>query len=496
MAWIDQRVAMRSSRAAALGALPPSLQWHFSPDDAQALQANVLGHVTTPADLDYPMVRQVFSRAYEKFPEIIVRCAVPSDVEQALQFAHDHDLVTTCRSGGHSTAGFSVNGGMVIDLGGLDSITVDRSAGTLTVGAGATFDRINSTMDSYGVHVPGGSCDGVALGGFVQGGGYGYTSLMFGMNSDQAVSARIMTAEHGIVECDAHHHPELFWALRGGGACGSFGVLLDVTYRTAELGALTGFAIRWTLEHAGAVMAELQRSYTGTAAPAGLGFQNTVGFVAGERVMLCLGMYDGGSAACREALGPALAVAEHQIVMSPSRLGYTDAIGFVESQFAPGIPNVAIHTPTVADSRYVAADIGTEGWEAIVGLIGRAPDQVTFLGIEPYGGPITAVDPDATAFVHRQPGFDVYVWVFWTNDDERSAALAFLDDYRTVMGEWGDDRAYQNYPSADNEHYLDMYYGSNLDRLQQVKLAWDPTNRFRYGQTIPLPTPASASSGS
>ena len=487
MAWLDQREAARRSRAAGHAAIPPSLQWNFSPQDVTDLQGSLVGHATIPSDADYPTARQIFSRAFELFPQILVTCEVPADIGFAVEFARKFDLPITCRSGGHSTAGFSMNDGMVIDVSRLDSISIDKSGTRLTIGAGALFGHVNSTMDSYEVHLPGGSCEGVGLGGYVQGGGYGYTSLIYGMNIDRVISAWVFTAEQGLVHCDETENPDLFWAIRGGGACGSFGVLVEVTYRYVEMGDVTAFALQWPLDQAGEVMALMQSSFAGEAVPKGLGYQNTAGFVNGERVLLSLGLFRGNAGECLAALDPLLKTGSPDLAISPAPLPYNAAMGFLDNQFPPGIPNVAIHTPTIADSRYVTANIGVDGWSTIMNLIESAPDQVTFFGLEPYGGAITERKKDATAFVHREAGFDVYVWVFFTNDEQRKNAEDFLELFRNTMKTLGNGRAYQNYPARDNDEYLKMYYGSNLKRLMDIKQQWDPHDVFSYGQTIPLP---------
>src|SRR5262249_11195490 len=221
------------------------------------------------------------------------------------------------RSGGHNTAGHCVNSGLVIDLGRMNHVSVDPDRKRATVGPGASFEKINAVLDQYHLHAPGaGGCAKVCAGGYVQGGGYGFTSLMYGMSSDNVVRMVVALADGSIVEADEQTNSPLFWALRGGTG-NNFGVVLEVTYQLRDLWKVWGFGIRWKMDAAPAALAAMQRHFTGDATPKRLGYQCLMEWVEGDvdvegkkirrPVLQMRGMYDGSKAEARAALGPMLA---------------------------------------------------------------------------------------------------------------------------------------------------------------------------------------------
>src|SRR5262249_22054689 len=171
----------------------PSLDHRFTKElveDVTGLQLGIQGKVVVLTDPDYHQCRQLGDFTFQEFPQYIAYCEVFADVRQCLKFARDHTgLPVAVRSGGHSTAGFSINNGLVIDVSRLSYVTVDMENGQATVGAGTSSGRLNGALDLYSLHVPSGGRHDVCVAGFMQGGGYGYTSREFGMNCDNVVEA-------------------------------------------------------------------------------------------------------------------------------------------------------------------------------------------------------------------------------------------------------------------------------------------------------------------
>lgn len=158
-----------------------------SRDQLKATQAQLQGHIVAPGDATYDEDRMLFNPVFDNYPKLIVFCIVVPDVAYALGLAQIAGVPVALRSGGHCTAGFSSGPGVLIDVSALNSITVDVADQTVTVGPGCTFGQLDTTLDTYGLHVPGGECPDVCVGGYVQGGGYGFTSVTFGMNCDNVL---------------------------------------------------------------------------------------------------------------------------------------------------------------------------------------------------------------------------------------------------------------------------------------------------------------------
>lgn len=470
------------------------MEWKFPAKAAAQLQQQVQGTVVVSADAAYHSARQAFVANYQAFPQIIVYCEVFSDAAAALAFAREWKLSPVCRAGGHSTAGYSVNNGMIIDVSRLSYVVVDSRAKRAVVGAGTNFGHLNAALDTYGLHLPGGGCDDVAIAGYMMGGGFGFTSQIFGMNCDSVVEALVMLADGSIVVASKRCNPDLLWALRGGGG-GNFGVLLQITFQLHDVDQIWGFGIRWRAGHSAggakrvaAALEILQGEFTGARMPHRLGHQSTINFIGDEPYFLLRGVYAGDAARGRRMIEPLLKTEGAKCDLDRVG-GYTEINNFLNS--TPEVPLVAPHTPTQSESRYIGRELTRPEWHDIVRLFQHSPNRGNFFGIEGYGGAIAALAPTTTAFWHRKALFDVYTWVFWQDVQEERASLAFLEQFRQVLTPCSNGHAYQNYPNRTNRNYRWMYWGENFPALLKIKRKYDPTNLFSFGQTI-SPVPADA----
>ena len=248
----------------------------FTDDQVKQFSEQLVGHITLPQDPAYPVDRATFMNAFQSFPQIIVYCEGFADVVCSIAFAKQVGLKPVCRAGGHNTAGYSVNDEMVIDVSGINYVRVDPDACIAWVGSGANFAQINATLELYGLHMPGGGCETVCAAGYMQGGGYGFTSLMFGMNCDQVLGVQMALADGRIVKANAKENPDLYWAVLGGTG-NNFGVLLEIEYRLQKIGQLWGFGFKWPLGNdqqvaaASLALEVWQANFTAKAAPPNLG---------------------------------------------------------------------------------------------------------------------------------------------------------------------------------------------------------------------------------
>jgi hypothetical protein len=312
------------------------------------------------------------------------------------------------------------------------------------------------------------------------GGGYGFTSLMYGMNCDNAVEAVVALADGSLVIASETENPDLFWALRGGGG-NNLGVLLQVTYQLHDLWRVSAFGISWNLDDAPEALVELQRGFTGSAVPAGFGWQGMIACVEGHPRLLIRGVYQGTRAAAKELLNPLLG--------TPGAILEIDTLGtYYELNSAlleiPGSPAREPGAPAMTDSRYVGRQLNEVAWRDVIARLGRLPDCSTIIGFEPYGGQIAAVEPGSTAFVHRASNLNLFAWVSWSDDAGRSACRTYLDEFDEILARCGNGEANQNYPRRDNVDYARMYWGDSLTTLQMVKRKYDPNGLFNFGQTV------------
>ncbi len=188
----------------------------FSDAALASLSAGFAGSVSVAGTAGYNDARKGFMHTYQSFPQIIGFCVCESDVVAMLAFARDCGLRVVARSGGHSTAGYSVNDQIVVDTSGIAHVLIDRAARRARVGAGANFRKLKLMLDGTGLHVPGGGCETVCVAGYMQGGGYAFTSRLFGMNCDLVEAVTMVLADGSVARASAKKNADLFWAVRGG----------------------------------------------------------------------------------------------------------------------------------------------------------------------------------------------------------------------------------------------------------------------------------------
>jgi hypothetical protein len=282
-----------------------------------ALECRLVGRVVLPSSPDYDKARQESNPAFQAYPAIIVYCACENDVLECLAIARNNRLWVAVRSGGHRTAGYSVNSGMVVDLSEIQGVVFDPPHQRVHVRPGTDFDHFIGAMNHTGWHVPTGACGNVHVGGFVQGGGYGYTSRQFGIQSDLVESFRVALADGTIVSASADEHPDLYWAMRGGTG-GNFGVLLQVTYRMFSLDQVWAWSISWDEADAAQVLTLMQEGFMKAGAPDALGHMMNVGFHNGVPVYMVQGMYCGTREEGLAAIAPLLAISSAQLLVDKS----------------------------------------------------------------------------------------------------------------------------------------------------------------------------------
>jgi FAD/FMN-containing dehydrogenase len=455
-----------------------------------SLEHSLLGRLVLPGMWGYEHDRHGDDLCqYSAHPKLVAFCTVPNDVRFCLEWAQRYGWDVTCRSGGHSTAGFSTNDGLVIDLRELNHVCVDPVARRARVGAGTRFTRLNSVLDTYRLHVPGGTCGDVAVGGYMQGGGYGFTSRQYGMNCDNVVEALVMLADGRLVVASEAKNPDLFWALRGGTG-GNFGVLLEVTYQLHDLSEVWGFALGWPLDEAPAVLHTLQAEFTKSGARPELGYHVALIVYEGRPSLLLLGMYDGRRADGLRLLDALLALGKPAWYLD--RVGrYATVIEALED-LLPGIPPPPGRVFEAKDSQYVTVPMSVADWAAVAEYFGTSPHAYNMVIVEPYGGQINAVAADACAFVHRDVYLDFYVDSFWKDVPDFThahEARGWLRGFMDLLRPFGDGHKYQNYPVRGLPDFRWAYWGDAFPTLLFVKQKYDPHNFFRFEQSIsPYPT--------
>jgi FAD/FMN-containing dehydrogenase len=462
----------RSAAGAALiglGALPTEAgAATLPPAQLSALRAAVRGRVLVPGNRGYNAARVVFNKRFDGVkPPAVVQVRNTADVQAVVQWANRFDVPLVARSGGHAYNGASTsNTAVVVDLGGLDSISL--SGGTATIGPGARNIDVYAKLARSGAAIPSGSCPTVGFGGLVLGGGMGLAGRSLGLTLDRVTSFQAVTADGAASRIDGRDE-DLFWALRGGG--GNFAIVTAVRVRVARIRQAAWFFASWP---AGA-REEVLGAWDDLAPGAPSALTSICTLTSGG--VTAFGQYLGSESALRRLVAPLARVPGGRFSAGTSSwlalqrrwAGCADG----------GLAACRREDRSTFDaaSVYVSRRLTGRAREAFV----DAADTGAALVCDSYGGAVNRVPADATAFVHRDARFSVQVLSY----APLATAKSRVRRAWATIAPFGDGEAYQNYPSLSLDHPLQWWYGANLPRLRSIKAAVDPNGRFAYTQDIP-----------
>ena len=470
----------------------------------KAAQAKLQGHIVLPSNPEYDSDRKLSNPVFDAYPIVIIYCAVESDVTIALELARALLLPFTVRSGGHCTAGFSAGSGALIDVSALDDVAIDTTARIATVGTGCPFGKLDLALANAGLHVPGGECSDVCVGGYVQGGGYGFTSVTYGMNCDNVIDMRVMLADGRIVTASESVNADLWWAMRGGTG-GNFGVLLSVRYQLRPLGDVFGWALIWPLQtpqdlaNATSALMTLQSQYMLANLTPALNIQVSLCYQPGTQpnlppttplqpYLMVRGLYVGsqsdGQAAIQTLCDLPGAITQWTTMDSFYNLN-NNLLNQPYSMpwFPPGSPMPCEDKA----SRYVTRPLLESEWLGLLQYFVTSPNTWSYFYMEFYGGAINAYPTQGNAFVHRSSAFNAVLDVFWFDEADRPAAENFLLGWMDCMAPMWNGEIYQNYPHLDQPDYGACYWADAQAGLYAVKLKYDPDHAFRFAQQVGPP---------
>src|SRR5216110_2184567 len=216
-------------------------------------KANLRGRLIDPGDKDYDEARKVYNGMIDKKPRLIARCADVADVINSVNFARENDLLVAIRGGGHNAGGLGIcDDGLVIDLGSIKDIEVDPKARTVRVGGGCTWGEVDQATNEHGLATPSGIISTTGVGGLTLGGGIGHLTRKCGLSIDNLLEAELVLASGERVRASADEHPDLYWAIRGGG--GNFGVVTSFLFRLHEVDTVVAGPTFWPVEQGAEVL--------------------------------------------------------------------------------------------------------------------------------------------------------------------------------------------------------------------------------------------------
>ena len=448
-----------------------------------ALRADVRGRVILPDDDDYEEARRLWNGMIDKRPAAIVRAAGVGDVAPALRAARSTGLPLAIRGGGHNVAGMgSVDDGIVLDMGGLRSVSVDADSGLVRADAGATLRDVDEATEPHGLAVPIGVVSGTGIAGFTLGGGVGWQTRAHGLAIDNLVAAEVVLPSGELVRTDAGTNPDLFWALRGGG--GNFGVVTSFTFRAHPHGpeVLAGTLVyelpRWgdALRAWGAWTADLPDELT----PILTFMVPPPDWELGDRVL----MFAGFAWAGRD-LAAGLEVVERLVASCPPDVRMTDPVRWVDFQsaFDSAMPKGV--RAYWRNAWFAAMD------DALVDAIVEGCGAQTWVGtaadLHLMGGAFGRVAEEATAFPDRSAMLWLNIYGFWADAADDPARVAWVKGFSDGVRPMAMEQQYLNFighSGAEAVSAARIYGSAKLQRLAAVKLRYDPENLLRINHNI------------
>jgi FAD/FMN-containing dehydrogenase len=447
------------------------------------LQKGFAGKINLPSDAGYDEARKIWNGMVDKRPAIIARCTSTQDVVRVVNFARENKIQLAVRGAGHHIAGNSLcDGGIVADLSGMRAVTVDPARRRATAEGGTTLGDFDAATQAHGLATPVGINSTTGIGGLTLGGGFGWLSRKFGLTVDNLESAEIVTADGKVLRVSGTEHPDLFWAIRGGG--GNFGIVTHFEFRLHPVGPdlLSGLIV-YPFAQAKSVLKQY-RDFVASA-PDELSVWTVLRKapplpflpieVHGKEVIILALLHAGDPEEGKTLIGPlrkfGTPVGEHVGVqpylawqqafdplLAPGARNYWKSHNF--TKLADGLLDVVIE--------YVKT-LPSPQCEIFFGSIGCATKQPA---------------PDATAYAHRDAEYVMNVHGRWddVSDDER--CIKWARDYFEASTPFASGGAYVNFMTSDEGDRVRSAYGQNYERLAKVKRKYDPGNLFNMNQNI------------
>jgi FAD/FMN-containing dehydrogenase len=448
----------------------------FDPALGADLAAQVSGLVLGRDDGGYDEARAVHNGLVDRRPTLIVRARTTGDVVAALALARRAGLEVSVRGGGHNVAGRAVtDGGLMISLADMKDVAVDPERATVTAQGGVNWAELNAAAGEHGLGTTGGVVSTTGIAGYTLGGGLGWLMAKHGLASDNLLAVELVTAAGEVLQVDSESHPELFWALRGGG--GNFGVATSFTYRLHPVATVIGGLIAHPLDAA----PELLRFYRGAVADASDDLSVFAGLVhapdgSGAKLAALVVFHTGDPDTAERELAPFRSFGSplvtevgpmpYPVMNTLLDAGYPEgALNYWLSSFTRGLPDGLMDT---AVERFATV-----------------PSPMTAILLEHFHGAVTRIGPTETAVPHREPGWNLLLPSVWTDPADTEANIAWTRETFVALQPHFAGRRWLNYLGDDQaDDAIRAAYGPNYERLREVKRRYDPENVFHLNHNI------------
>lgn len=450
------------------------------------LEPRLRGRLIRPGDVDYHQARQVWNGMIDRRPALIVQCAGPADVIEAVRFVRNLDAPVAVRGGGHNVSGSSIcDDGVVIDLSRMTGIRVDPQRQTVRVEAGATIGDLDRETQMFGLAVPMGVVTQTGVAGLTLGGGLGWLRRRYGLSCDNLRSVDIVTGTGDFLTASPHQHPDLLWALAGGG--GNFGVVTSFEFQAHPVGPEVYFAFVVHPRHRVREVLDAFRRWAPTAPEE----------VSAFAILWHAPHLDGIDPEHWGVPGIAL-LAMHcgEVSVGERVLRELREIGDPVADFSGPTDYLSVQRFFDADypahekryywkSRFLAG-LPDEAIDLLIEINEGSPSPESTIDIWQLGGAISRLGSAESAFGDRSAPYLVGIEANWYDPAADQVCLTWARQAYVQLGPFSTGSAYLNFPGMyeEQEQLVRAAFGDNLPRLTEVKRRYDPGNRFSLNPNI------------
>jgi FAD/FMN-containing dehydrogenase len=441
------------------------------------------GELIGPEDAGYEEARKVYNAMIDRRPALVARAAGPDDVAKLVAFARQRELLLAVRGGGHNGAGLGTcDDGVVIDLSLLREVQVDPDARTVRVGAGCTWGEVDRATNDHGLATPSGIISTTGVGGLTLGGGVGHLTRKFGLTSDNLLEAEMVLASGERVRVSGDEHPDLNWAIRGGG--GNFGVVTSFLFRLHEVGTIFGGPTFWPVESAAEVLSEYREFLPNTPrelngffafhiVPPAPPFPEEIHLRKVCGVVWC---YLGGEEEAAKAMAPLLDALPEPLLHGVHDMPHSALQSAFDGVYPPG------------DQWYWRADfvkeIPDEAVETHAKFGADVPTMQSLMHLYPIDGAAHDLSSSDTAWSYRDANWATTYAGVDPDPANVGAIRKWSIDYFDALHPFSAGGGYVNMMMDEGQERVRASYRDNYDRLARVKATYDPDNLFRVNQNI------------
>ncbi|SDJ96836.1 FAD/FMN-containing dehydrogenase [Ferrimonas sediminum] len=451
--------------------------------DITAFEASLRGRLLHPGHPDYDEARALYNAMVDKHPAVIVQCRNAADVIASVQFAHNHDLLIAIRGGGHNGPGLgSCDGGLVIDLRLMRSVQVHPDDATVTVEPGCSQGDMDHATHAFGLAVPAGIVSTTGVAGLTLGGGHGYLSRQYGLTVDHLLEADVVLADGSMVTASADQHPDLFWALRGGG--GNFGVVVRFKFQARPVRIIYGGPVFWEVEHAKTIM-QWYRDFLPSAptrlctflglktVPPSAPFPQSIW---NRKICALISCFNGSEAEAQAALAPMLKDLPEPLFQHMGAMPFPA----IQSLFDPLLPP-GLQWYWKGDFFNALSD---EAIDIHLHHAANAPSALSLMHLYPIDGAVHDIKPEDTAWANRSATWSMVIAGIDADPAKADALKKWARAYWQALHPHSSGGAYINFMMEEGQERIEATYGDNHPRLRQIKRQYDPDNVFRVNQNI------------